>query len=159
MHAPSMHALQRITVVIRHHKTTVDELSDETRICYQDSCGELASIANREANYATEYMECRYGFKYTKWARTQCHKHYINEWIGALNALENCKAIRAERDVVTAVRTVTAATNLLSSFFTNGSPKEAKSMINNFNVLSLKDVKFMGDMVQTIDNNSFTHLI
>lgn len=144
------------SVVIRHHKTTLNELNDHIRVYYEDPCDEVSEYQKAEKQYIKSYRECWNGPKIKKWATYYCREHYMGEWIPALDRLNNCAYGRRKRDVVTAIKTVTAATNMMKSFFTKGDDNGAKNRLKNYNITNHLNLTFMRDLYKstTINNNS-----
>lgn len=135
------------SVIIRHHKT-VDELDDKIRVYYNSPCKQIEAITPPEL-----------GIRYARFASTMCTKHYDNEWMATVKNLKDCLHEREKRDVISTAKTITAATNLLRSFFSNSEERLAKYKTNNYNITNHVAIKFMRDIIHSTINNDNSNSI
>lgn len=133
------------------------------KIFYDNPCLDLGSIFTEpEPIYATDHMECNYGFKYRTYSTKQCNKHYTNNWLAALHELDRCQIPnqRGKRSVSSLFShpyVVTAATNLIKSLFTTGDSKELVQRIkNDYKISNVLNINSMND-VYTDSNNVYSH--
>lgn len=152
------------TVIVNHEAT--DNL---IRIYYDNPCSELFSfIKDPSVKYATEHLECNYGYKHTKFEHTNCQHHYDTNWIRALNELANChlskrslkREVRVKRgltSLVTNPSIITVATNMVKTLFTRGDQKDLINKIKtDYKITNILTVNVMEDVYMN-SNNIYNH--
>lgn len=155
------------SVVIRNHKIKTIEPNDAIRVYYSSPCGQLPQLVNDNGpRYSTTYMQSSYGFKLSNLLKITCDNHYSGEWLAAVDELSRCRyeTGRSKRGMISTARTLSAATNMLRSFFTKGDPKETIDKINRYNITTqialhnMRDIPYSTNMIsiQTDDSRMKT---
>lgn len=155
-----------IVIVLTDSSNSVDlkhKLTNNIiKIYFNNPCEDLGPIFNDpEPQYATDLMECKYGFKHFKYASTQCNRHYSDNWLSALRELANCQYSRREKRAISSLFSqpivVSAATNLIKSLFTTGDNKElAQHIKNDYKITNLLNINSMNDVYHD-SNNIHSH--
>jgi hypothetical protein len=152
--------------IVDKHTLQIHEPNNKVTVYFVNPCTTVHTIIkDSQAKYATEHLECNYGYKHSKYEIQLCEEHFKADWLGALQLLSACPTnIKNKRSIslpsiIQSPTVITAATNLLKSSITKGERKDimnevgSKFSANDITINVMRDV-FLNSNNVINDNGS-----
>lgn len=143
------------------HKLLVHENDNLIKITYVSPCNDLRDIIQDSTKkYATDYMECEYNYKHSKYVIQQCQNHYNKNWIEALKSLTQCQFLKRNKrgitDIVTSPKVLKTVTNLLKTILSKDKEDASTQINNEFKITNYYNGNIMRDTFVN-SNNAISH--